>query len=125
MSILLDGIALPADLIWSDEYDHTPVKQTVSTAVDGSLIVEVAAQAKGRPITLKGDENAAWIDRATLELIRAKQYQPALSMTLSMRGINYNVLFIQPGGIEAKPVIDYNQPGADDWYSITLKFFEV
>ena len=125
MSILLDGIALPADLIWSDEYDHTPVKQTVSTAVDGSLIVEVAAQAKGRPITLKGDENAAWIDRATLELIRAKQYQPALSMTLSMRGVNYNVLFFQPGGIEAKPVIDYNQPGADDWYSITLKFFEV
>jgi hypothetical protein len=125
MSILLDGIALPDDLIWIDEYDHTPITQTVSKAVDGSLIIEAATQAKGRPITLKGDEDAAWIDRATLELVRAKQYQPALSMTLTMRGVNYSVLFVQPGGIEAKPVIDYNLPGAEDWYSITLKFFEV
>ena len=70
MSILLDGIALPDDLIWIDEYDHTPITQTVSKAVDGSLIIEAATQAKGRPITLKGDENAAWIDRTALEKLR-------------------------------------------------------
>lgn len=127
MAITLDGIELPADLLWVDEYAHTPVKQTVSTAVDGSLIVEVPEQAmtKGRPITLAGGDNYAWIDRATLELVRAKQYQPGLVMTLTMRGSNYSVLFVQPGGIEANPVIDYNLPADADWYAVTLKFIEV
>lgn len=125
MSILLDTITLPDDLIWIDEYAHTPVKQTVSTAVNGSLIVEAAAQTKGRPITLAGGTDYGWIDRATLELLRAKQYQPGLTMTLTLRGTAYSVLFVQPGGIEAKPVIDYNTPDASDWYTVTLKFIEV
>lgn len=125
MSITLDAIALPDDLIWIDEYAYTPVTQTTSTAVDGSLIIEAAAQIKGRPITLQGGDDAAWIDRAMLELIRAKQYQAGLSMTLTMRGVNYTVLFVQPGGIEAKPIIDYNLPVTADWYSLTLKFIEI
>jgi hypothetical protein len=125
MSILLDTITLPDDLIWIDEYAHTPVKQTVSTAVNGSLIVEAAAQAKGRPVTLAGGEDYAWIDRATLEQLRAKQYQPGLTMTLNLRGTAYSVLFMQPGGIEAKPVVDYNTPDDSDWYTVTLKFIEV
>ena len=125
MSILLDTITLPDDLIWIDEYAHTPVKQTVSTAVDGSLIVEAAAQTKGRPITLAGGTDYGWIDRATLEQLRAKQYEPGLVLTLVLRGTAYSVLFTQPGGIEAKPVIDYNTPDASDWYTVTLKFIEV
>jgi hypothetical protein len=125
MSILLDTITLPDDLIWIDEYAHTPVKQTVSTAVDGSLIVEAAAQTKGRPITLAGGEDYAWIDRATLEQLRAKQYEPGLVMTLVLRSTAYSVLFTQPFGIEAAPVIDYNIPDAADWYTVTLKFIEV
>lgn len=125
MSIILDTITLPDDLIWIDEYAHTPVKQTVSTAVDGSLIVEAAAQAKGRPITLAGGEDYAWIDRATLEQLRAKQYQPGLVMTLTLRGTAYSVLFTQPGGIEAAPVVDYNTPDDSDWYAVNLKFIEV
>jgi hypothetical protein len=125
MAITLDGITLPTDLIWVDEYAHTPVKQSVSVAVNGALIVEAAAQTKGRPITLQGGDEAAWIDRATLELIRAKQYQPGLTMTLVHNGTSYDVLFVQPGGIEARPVIDYNIPDNADWYAVTFKFIEV
>jgi hypothetical protein len=125
MAITLDAIALPDDLIWSDEYAYSPVKQAVSVAVDGTLIIEAAAQAKGRPITLQGGDEAAWIDRATLELLRAKQYQPGLVMTLIHNGTSYSVLFVQPGGIEARPVIDYNVPADSDLYVVTLKFIEV
>jgi hypothetical protein len=123
--IALDGISLPVDLIWMDEYAHTPVKQTVTTAVDGSLIIEAAAQTSGRPITLQGGDDAAWIERDTLEQLRIKQYQAGLVMTLTQRSVNYRVMFVQPGGIEAKPVVDYNLPEAEDWYTITLKFIEV
>lgn len=125
MAISLDAIQLPPDLIWVDEYGHTPVKQSIATAVNGSLIVEAAAQTKGRPITLHGGEDAAWIDRATLEQLRVKQYQPGLVMTLVHNGISYSVLFVQPGGIEAKPIIDFSNPSNDDWYSLTLKLIEV
>jgi hypothetical protein len=125
MAITLDDITLPPDLIWVDEYAHTPVKQSVSVAVNGALIVEAAAQTKGRPITLQGGDEAAWIDRTTLELLRVKQYQAGLIMALDHNGTSYSVLFVQPGGIEAKPIIDYNVPVGEDWYSITLKFIEV
>jgi len=121
----LDAITLPDDLLWSDEYAYTPVKQTLTTAVDGTLIVEAAAQTKGRPITLQGGRDFAWVDRATLELLRAKQYQPALQMTLTLRGSAHQVLFVQPGGIEAQPIIDYSNPDGTDFYAVTLKFFEV
>lgn len=121
----LDDIALPEDLLWADEYAYTPVKQSTSTAVDGSLIVEAAAALKGRTMILQGGADYAWIDRATLELLRDKQYTPGLVMTLNLRGSEYSVLFVQPGGIEAVPVIDYSNPEADDFYTVTLKFIEV
>lgn len=126
MAISLDAITLPSDLIWVDEYAYTPVKQTINTAVNGSLVIEAAAALAGRPMTLQGGEDAAWISRATLELLRLKQIQPGLVMTLTLNyGDSYNVLFMQPDGIAAKPVIDYNNPDAADWYTVTLKFIEV
>jgi hypothetical protein len=125
MAITLDDITLPDDLIWIDEYAHTPVRQTVSTAVNGSLIVEAAAQTKGRPISLAGGPDYGWMQRSILELLRAKQYQPGLTLTLTLHGTAYSVLFVQPDGIEAAPVVDYNTPDASDWYVVTLKFIEV
>lgn len=123
--ITLDAISLPPDLIWVDEYAYTPVKQTINTAVDGSLVIEAAAAQAGRPMTLQGGEDSAWIDRSTLEALRAKQYQAALVMTLTLNGDSFSVLFMQPDGIAAKPVIDFNNPDAADWYSVTLKFVEI
>ena len=125
MSTTLDAVTLPEDLLWVDEYAYTPVKQTVAIALDGSQIIEAAAQSAGRPITLQGGDNYAWIDKATLELLRLKQATPGLQMTLILLGVSYNVLFVQPGGIEAKPIIDYSDPDSSDLYSVTLKFFEV
>lgn len=123
--ITLDAITLPADLIWVDEYAYTPVRQSVSIAVDGALIIEAAAQLAGRPITLQGEDDAAWIDRATLEALRAKQYQAALVMTLTVNELSFSVLFVQPGGITARSVIDFNHPVDEDWYTVTLKFMQL
>lgn len=124
MIITLDGLTLPSDLIWFDEYDHSPVKQTITTAVDGSLIVESAAQLAGRPLTLKGGIDYGWIDRATLELLRLKQAQPGLIMALLHLGITYSLIFRQPA-INASPVIDFNTPDPVDWYVVTLTFIKL
>lgn len=124
MAMLLDAIALPTDLLWVDEYSWSPVKQTLTAAVDGTLVIEAAAALAGRPITLQGDTDYAWISRATLEALRLKQAQPGLVMVLTLLGETHNVLFNQPG-ITAKLIVDYSNPAAEDIYSVTLKFIEV
>ena len=124
MAITLDSITLPPDLLWTDEYQYTPVKQSINTAVDGSLVIEAAAALTGRPITLQGGDDYAWCSKATLELLRLKQAQPGLVMTLTLLSVAHNVIFMQPG-ITAKPVLDYSNPEATDWYAVTLKFLEV
>jgi hypothetical protein len=122
--LTLDAITLPLDLMWIDEYAYTPVKQVINTAVDGSLVIEVASLLAGRPITLQGGEDYAWISRATLESLRLKQATPGLVMTLTLLGVSRSVLFVQPG-ITAKLVIDYSNPANGDWYVVTLKFLEL
>jgi hypothetical protein len=124
MALLLDAISLPVDLLWVDEYAYTPVKQTINTAVDGSLVIEAAAALTGRPITLQGGDDYAWISKATLESLRLKQATPGLVMTLSLLGVTHSVIFIQPG-ITAKQVVDYSNPASGDWYSVTLKFIKI
>jgi hypothetical protein len=121
----LDAITLPSDLLWIDEYAHTPVVQKISPAVDGSLVIEVAAQIAGRPITLQGGNDYAWVTKATLEQLRIKQYLPGLTMVLNHNGANYSVIFQQPNGIEATPIIDYSNPDPGDFYAVTLRFIEI
>ena len=37
--IILDGISLPVDLLWSDEWAASTVAQTVRRTLDGGLVV--------------------------------------------------------------------------------------
>jgi hypothetical protein len=124
MALTLDAITLPTDLLWVDEYAYTPVKQTINTAVDGSLVIEAAAAQAGRPITLQGGDDYAWCNKTTLELLRLKQAQPGLVMTLTLLSVPHTVLFIQPG-ITAKQVQDFSNPASGDYYAVTLKFIEI
>jgi len=127
MTITLDAITLPDDLIWSDEYNWAPVSQSVKKSLTGALIIEEAVQLKGRKITLKGGEGYAWIDKATLELLRAKLNTPNLTMTLTHNGTAYPVMFDRngSGGVSARGVYEVSDPDAAHIYSVTLKFIEV
>lgn len=125
MATSLDGIELPDDLGWPDEYEWSPVKQGVSVAVDGTLLVEVAAQLAGRPMRLSGGQDAGWVTRAVVNALLVKLYQPGLEMSLSYRGDTYAVIFAQPDGVVAQPVIDYADPADDDLYVLTLKLLQI
>lgn len=123
--VMLDDIELPDDLGWEDEYNWSPVKQNVSIAVDGSLLIEAAVQLAGRPMRLSGGQDSAWVTRATVNDLLIKLYQPALEMSLVYRGYTYAVIFAQPDGFVALPVIDYSDPDDADLYSITLKLLQI
>lgn len=128
---LTDGtttVALNPDLYWSDENSWHPVEQTVQRTVTGAVVVSTASRLKGRGITLtpQGD-NSAWMSRATLDVLRNWGAVPGAVLTLTLRGINYSVIFRHHDSpaIDATPIVHYQDVDTADWYSITLKFMEV
>lgn len=128
MAITLDAIDLPIDLIWSDEYGWSPVTQNIKKSLTGALVIQEAAQQKGRLITLVGGVDAAWIDRTTADLLKAKSDIPDLTMTLIFHGVSYQVKFSRSGNkspFEPKEIYDLADPDAAHVYSFTLRLMEV
>jgi len=126
--IELDGISLPIDLLWSDEFSWSNVSQNVKRSLTGSLVIQEAHQTKGRTITLEGDETSAWIDRTTVEALKAKYDTADLTMTLNLHGTSYDVRFKRSGNdspLHIKEIYGLSNPDGEHIYSITLKFIEV
>jgi len=123
MSISLDAIALPVDLIWTDEFDWSPVQQSQQYTLTGALILETGVKQAGRPITLIGGRDAAWANRATVKALYAKlTATPPFVLTLN-DARTFNVTFANGGNpVEAKPIIDFNNPDDSDVYALTLRF---
>lgn len=125
MSITLDAITLPSDLIWSDEFDWTPMQQNESYTLSGALVIETGLKLKGRQITLTSGEDV-WIDRQTVVALYAKLSSSAV-MVLTLNDARvFNVIFRnsqQP--LQATPIIDYATPDNADWYSLSLKLMQV
>jgi hypothetical protein len=71
MTILIDTLALPAGLKWSDEFAWAPTAQSTAYGLTGSLLVQESTRLAGRPLTLSGGNPWAWIARADLLTLRA------------------------------------------------------
>ncbi len=124
----LDAIALPDDLIWTNEFNWQAVTQTQDISVSGSLIVQEGKQTAGRKIALKGGDDYAWIDRATLESIYAKVDTADNPMVLTYNGNTYNVVFdrlASGGAVEASTIKGCSDPDGTEFYKISLNFLEV
>lgn len=131
---LSDGVTtlpLDPDLYWSDEFAWHAIEQSVERSITGALLVDLGERQGGRPITLEPpDDNAAWMPRATLAQLQAWEANPAMILTLSLRGQAMQVIFRRHDGepVEAKPVtfVADPLPGAfGDWYLTTLRLLEV
>jgi hypothetical protein len=46
MNVTLNGLHLPDDLIWRDEFDWAPVEQVVTPTLSGALLVEETGHAQ-------------------------------------------------------------------------------
>ena len=133
MSLTLsDGsttLTLNPDLYWSDENNWHAVEQAVERTITGALVVQAAARIAGRPITLEPiDDEAAWMTRADVTVLRNWAAVPGKTMTLTLRGKAREVIFRhQDGGFEARPVIQYRD-GHElpaDFYLCTIRLMEI
>lgn len=127
---LSDGtttVNLHPDLFWSDENNWNPVDQSVTRTLTGAMIVSVAGMIGGRPITLEPeDDSSAWMSRSVVESLRNWAAVPGKELTLTLYGQTYSVMFRhQDGGLEAKPVVHYNDPDNADWYLCVVRLMEI
>ncbi|MCK9172758.1 MAG: hypothetical protein RBR03_09115 [Desulfuromonas thiophila] len=125
MSIVLDSLTLPDDLLWIDEYKWSGVAQQVDILADGAVVVQADAQQTGRLITLQGGDDFGWLDRTTLEALRLLAAAPGAQYSLTLHdGTPRNVVFTGDR-LTAAPVVDYSAPAASDVYSVTLYLMEL
>ena len=119
-------MTLPADMIWVDEFNWSPVQRATEFSLAGALIVDIAERQAGRPITLQGADNAGWMHRSALLALYALAADPAVaSRALTLADGRVFTVAFDDDPIEAEPVIDYNINDAADWYVVTLKLIEV
>lgn len=124
---LSDGtttLALPPDLEWQDEFDWTPVEHSTDYSNTGSLIVHEGERQDGRPITLYGGREGAWMSRADVEQLYAMASVPEAQFTLILWGQSFNVMFRRPP-LQAKPIRRLANPGPEHQYAVTINLMEI
>lgn len=132
ITIAKDGVvlALPPDLVWTDELTWSAVSQSTERSITGALLVDAMARSGGRPITLAGDGNSAWIVRSALLTLKAWAAIPGQRFTLSVRGEVFTVIFDhgteeETRALAMSAVVEYSDPKATDYYCrLTLRFLE-
>ena len=125
------ALLLPDDLLWSDEHVWTPAVSSVSYLITGALLVQSATRQAGRPITLVGPTDMAWVTRATLATLRSwaavalSDTSGRFALTLA-DGRVFTVAFRhQDTVIEAEPGLGLPARSDTDFYRLTLRLMEI
>jgi len=125
MAISLDGIALPDDLQWSNEFDWSPVSQSAEYSIGGALMVQEGTKLVGRPILITGG-NWAWVTRSTVKALFATLIANKVMTLITDDGRTFPVMWNhEDKPIETEPVKFQSPPDDDDDHFITLRLFEV
>jgi hypothetical protein len=125
-TLTLDGLALPPDLLWVDEFDWTPTEQNETRTLTGALVIETAQKIAGRPITLAGTRESGWATKVQVDSVFAKLSNVGELVLVMPNGTTFNVKFRhKEKPIESKPIVDYQIMEADDPYDLTIKLMTV
>ena len=130
---LTDGVALllPDDLLWSDEHAWSPAVASVSYLLTGALLVQSALRQAGRPITLAGAVDMAWVTRATVATLYDWAGVPLAAtagrfeLTLADARVFTAAFRHSETAIEAEPVTGFPARAASDFYRLTLRLMEI
>ena len=131
MAITLGALTLPQGLRWADEFDWSPLAQTTDYSLTGALLVEQATKQAGRPITLIGGQDFAWLTRAQAATLKAL-LDTGAAMTLTLHDARtFTVLPANDAPLAVSPlprVLDsgFADASASAWCILeSLKLIEV
>lgn len=119
----LDGVSIPAGLVWIDEFDWADAVHEFTHGITGALLVDAGQRLAGRPITLQGEDDSGWIERSVLASIQAKAGAAGVTYTFTHDdGRSFSVLIME---ISASPAVRVEDPPADWPYIATIRMIEV
>ncbi len=129
-TITLEVIDLPNDLLWTDEFDWSPVESTQTFSLTGALIIEYGEKQAGRPISLSADQDMAWVTRETLSKLKAWAAIPARKFNLIFEYENdvrqFLVVFNHSkDATKGSPVLGFPMHNDGDDFTCALNFMEV
>ena len=110
--------------VWTDEFDWTPVSQTIDVDLTGGLVVEYAHTENGRPVTL----SVGWVDRTTLaalEALRDAETQDVLPVELPGGRVIDAIFNHNDGPLAVSPVIERPEYNSDDRFDVTIHLLQV
>lgn len=121
------SLSLPDDLLWTDEHAWSPAVSSVSYLITGALLIQSATRQSGRPITLVGPADMAWVTRAVVDALYDWASVPAQSFELTAADARvFTVVFRhQDTAIEAEPILGIPSRSPSDFYRLTLRLMEV
>lgn len=126
-----EELQLPNDLLWSDEFEWSPVAANNTYTLTGALVIQQSVRQAGRPISLKAPEqDMAWVTRSTVQKLRdwsataGRQFRLVFEYPADTR--QWVVVFAHADDpIGAEPVKGFPGHAAGDWFRVSLKFIEV
>lgn len=125
-----ETVSLEDGFLFDDEFTWTPIKQSSERAVDGSFILQSGKMKSGRPITLLAkDKSQGWVKRKDLVKLYEWSQQQGEEFTLQFEYRHdqrqFNVVFNhEQKAFEATPVKEFPTVSEDDYYNVTLRFWE-
>ena len=131
MALTLGALTLPQGLRWADEFTWSPITQATQYSLDGVLIIKQAEKQSGRPITLEGGREFAWLTRTEVAALKAL-LDAGEEMTLTLH--DARTFTVLPAGdepltVRALPVVKDSgpaNPSSGARYILeTLKLIEV
>lgn len=120
MTYALGSLTLPDDPVWVDEFDTSPVVQSIERTLTGKLIIEEATTTKGRFITL----DVAWLIRAELLALQALADIADTDYPLTIVQGSFTVRFRRPP-YEVTPIRRLADPNSTDVYQVTINLLTV
>jgi len=126
--IVLDGVTLPGDLRWTDEYQWCAVERSAEYSLGGSLLIEESTKLAGRPITLEAVNEFRghiWLDRDTVDTLLARAELTNHSMTLVLSDNRTFTVMFRDDGVKAEPVYHIMPHEDGDPYHLTIKLMTV
>ncbi len=116
------SVSLPADLLWEDEFSHSPQKTSRTTTLDGGQWLEKSLQVVGRPITLAGSEERGWVPKSAVDTLYSMLCS-TLGLTLTLADGRVFAVVWGDEPLQARSLFGLSLPTEDDWYVVRLQFF--
>ncbi len=120
-------LLLPDDLLWVDEHAWTPAVASTSYLITGALLIQSATRQAGRPITLVGASDMAWVTRAVVKRLHEWASSPGKTFELLLQDARrFTVAFRHgDGALEAEAVMGFSALRDAEYYRVTVRLMEV